>query len=51
MATLERRIRDEAHQVQPGGGRLDNTVPGYLWSFPLTIDVVPADDASEEAAP
>jgi Tfp pilus assembly PilM family ATPase len=51
MATLERRIRDEAHQVQPGGGRLDNTVPGYLWSFPLTIDVVPVDDASEEAAP
>jgi Tfp pilus assembly PilM family ATPase len=56
VATLEARLRDKAHLVQPGGGRMDNSVPGYLWAFPLTIDVVPvaddipaADDA--EAAP
>lgn len=50
VATLEARLRDKSHLVQPGGGRMDNSVPGYLWAFPLTIDVVPAADA-EEAAP
>jgi hypothetical protein len=50
VATLEARLRDEEHQVVTGGGKMDRTVPGYVWSFPLTIDVLPAAER-EEAAP
>jgi hypothetical protein len=50
VATLESRLRDKGHLVETGGGKVDNTVPGYLWSFPLTIDVVPAAE-DREAAP
>ena len=47
VATLEKRLRDEAHQVDTIGGKTDSSVPGYGWSFPLTMDVVPADEAPE----
>ncbi len=50
VATLEARLRDKEHQVDTGGGKTDNSVPGYLWSFPLTIDVVPTE-GDEGAAP
>jgi hypothetical protein len=51
MATLEGRLRDADHQVEPGGNRVDSSVPGYLWSFPLTVDVQPpTDEESDEAS-
>jgi hypothetical protein len=50
VATLEARLRDEEHQVDTGGGKTDRAVPGYVWSFPLTIEVLSTADA-EEAAP
>jgi hypothetical protein len=49
VATLEDRLRDTVHGVSTGGGKQDSTVPGYAWSFPLTIDVAPADDAGRVA--
>ncbi len=49
VATLESRLRDEEHQVDTGGGKTDRAVPGYVWSFPLTVDVVPALEAEETA--
>jgi hypothetical protein len=47
LATLEQRLRDDAHEVGAGGGKQDRTLPGYGWSFPLTIDVAPDEDAAE----
>ena len=51
VAGLEARLRDSEHQVGTGGGKLDSSVPGYLWSIPFTIDVVPSEDAEEAAEP
>jgi Tfp pilus assembly PilM family ATPase len=50
QAILEARLRDKTHQVEAVGGKADSSIPGYLWSFPLTVDVVPAE-GDEEAAP
>jgi hypothetical protein len=56
VAKLEKRLRDDEHRVATGGGKLDNTVPGYGWSFGLTMDVARQDadaapDAGAEASP
>jgi hypothetical protein len=47
VATLEKRLRDDEHRVATGGGKLDSSVPGYGWSFGLTMDVAPTQSAAE----
>lgn len=49
VAKLEKRLRDDEHRVSTGGGKLDSTVPGYGWSFGLTMDVAPQEDSGEAA--
>lgn len=53
VATLEGRLRDKSHEVETAGGRVDSTVPGYLWSFPLSIEVLPPseEEKTDEADP
>jgi hypothetical protein len=54
VAALEKRLRDGGHRVATGGGKQDSTVPGYGWSFGLTMDVARQDapqDNAAEAAP
>lgn len=49
MNKIEARMRDASHLVGATGGRIDSSVPGYLWAFPLTVDVLPtADDEESE---
>jgi Tfp pilus assembly protein PilN len=50
VAALEKRLRDGGHRVATGGGKQDSTVPGYGWSFGLTMDVAPQDAPQENAA-
>ncbi len=50
LATLEQRLRDKSHEISAGGGKQDRNVPGYAWSFPLTINVA-ADEAVAEVSP
>lgn len=49
VAKLEGRLRDKSHAVETIGGRVDSSVPGYLWAFPLTIDVLPSSEDEEVA--
>jgi hypothetical protein len=53
VATLEQRLRDLEHGINTGGGKQDSSVPGYVWSFGLTMDVAPSDDVVDvaESAP
>jgi HAMP domain-containing protein len=45
VAPIESRLRDKAHRVSVGGGKIDRAVPGYGWSFGLVMDVPPASEA------
>jgi hypothetical protein len=49
VGTLEKRLRDESHQVAPISVKTDSSMPGYGWSFPLTMEVMPADEAPEKS--
>jgi hypothetical protein len=44
---LEKRLRDERHNVVGGGGQQDATVPGYNWAFGLEVQVAPDENAAE----
>jgi hypothetical protein len=50
MNKIEARMRDASHLVGATGGRIDSSVPGYLWAFPLTVDVLPGEEEEEAEA-
>jgi len=45
-----KRLRDGGHRVATGSGKQDSTVPGYGWSFGLTMDVARQDAPQDNAA-
>lgn len=47
VSALERRLRDEEHRMQVGGGKQDRSVAGYEWAFGLRVVVSPEEDAEE----
>lgn len=51
IATLEERLRDDWHRVEAGGGKQDDSLPGYAWAFGMRMSVASPDEPSEEGAP